>query len=198
MNKFDTVINETVRRYNRSDFLTGDIVKFTKKALNSDWAKSVTQGRLDQIKKMMDSGDVLRVSVTKYVRGNKGEDGINYIDVVREISPGLYTDIVTVPQDSLELVKDEHSGNGRAQDPINPKQRREGQINIKPTEVDAQDSKTSTETAFGTDAAGADMIKQTGVSIGDKSLGNKNINQKFATTKGSKLSKNIASYMDGH
>jgi len=198
MNKFDTVINETVRRYNRSDFLTGDIVKFTKAALNGEWSKTVTPGRLDQIKKMMDSGDVLRVSVTKYIHGNKGEDGINFIDVVREIAPGLYTDIVTVPQEVLELVKDEHSGNERAQDPINPKQRREGQIDIKPVEVDAKDSKKSAETAFGTDAAGADMLKQTGVKMGDKSLRNLEQKQKFATTKGSKLLNHIVSYMDGH
>ena len=108
--KFDKLFENVVARYQRGDFLTGDLVQFTKNALKSEWANKLSPIKRQKLQEMIDSGDNLRVSTVKsaYPMGGHGDwsqqtDQI-WVTIVQERAPGLYMNFIDVPQELLEQI----------------------------------------------------------------------------------------------
>jgi len=154
------IVENALKRYQRSDFLTGDYVVFKKDALKSDWAKELSDAKKAKLQEMIDSGNNLRVSAVKSSHIANGHTDYSqqannfYIDITVETAPGLYTGFITVPEELIE-VKDYYPNMG----PIPDHQKRPDGSHIKPEEHKYE-------------GPAADSTKTT---EGDKSLTTKNI-----------------------
>lgn len=135
--KFEQVLEEQLNRFTRSGLLCGDLVKFKEGYLNDDWMKTQDQIKVDKIKEIVESGDYLRIGHIKspygYSLAGKSYEPDNFfVDVTREIAPGIFTDVVTVPSYLVELIMT--GGENRTQTPINPNNVRPNNEQIKPVE----------------------------------------------------------------
>jgi hypothetical protein len=167
MSKFDSIIKESIQKFNRTELLVGDVVKFNDKAFTGEWAKDLPSQKLELLKNLAKSGDILRVgSVKPKAYLDKVLDPTCYnVDVIREIAPGLHTDVVTVPNNVLDLVQPTGE-NSKSETPVNDKIKREEKIDIKPHEFKSKTELPTQDT-------------------------------KLPQAKGSKLKDHIASYMTG-
>lgn len=170
MGKFDTIITESIQKFNRTDLVVGDVVKFNDKAFKGDWAKELSDGQKAVLTDLAKSGDILRIGSIISQGNLQAVKGMNpehyHVWVVREIAPGLYTDKIMVPNCVLDLVQ--ATGDQRSETPINSKIKREDKIEIK-----------------------AHELKNTKYSLPEKDT-------KLPQTRGNAIKSNIASYMDGH
>ena len=142
-NKFDLIVETTLKRYQGINFLIGDRVKLIEKFFNSDWAKSQPALKLERIKGLIESGDNIRVSAVKAIRPATAQTGHFqdvdgwYVDIVREAAPGLMmsNEVYTLPDFLLELLDDYPNLAGDTPD----SQKRADTSNIKPEDVDLDD-----------------------------------------------------------
>ena len=109
--KFRALIEGVHQRYQNSQFLTGDLVKFKEGALEDEWCAKQADSLRERLKEMNEGDLNLRVSAVKALRpavaGSIQQDqqvGDFYVDLVRETAPGLFLDVVTVPGHLLEIV----------------------------------------------------------------------------------------------
>ena len=133
--RFEQVIKEHYDRFTRNGFLCGDLVKIKQEALDGPWSKTQSVEKINMLRELATSGDYLRVSHIKspygFSAGGKDyEPDSFYLDITREIAPGLFTDKVTLPSYLVELLMT--GGENRTQTPINPKHVRPNNEIIKP------------------------------------------------------------------
>ena len=136
--RFEQVIKEHYDRFTRNGFLCGDLVKIKQEAFDGPWSKTQSIEKINMLKELSSSGDYLRVSHIKspygFSAGGKDyEPDSFYLDITREIAPGLFTDKVTLPSYLVELLMT--GGENRTQTPINPKHVRPNNEIIKPQPV---------------------------------------------------------------
>ena len=165
--KFDLIVEGALTRYQGTNFLVGDRIKFIENFLQHEWAKKQPEVKLERLKQLIESGDNLRISAIKTDRPNTAQNGhfemIDgfYVDVIREKAPGLFMpqEIYTVPQELVELQEDYPNLSGKTPD----SQIKDDPTQIKPSEVDVDDHDLS-------------PVKQTGMGEGDRQLRNKDEN----------------------
>jgi hypothetical protein len=141
MNKFDLIVESAMRRYQGTDLLVGDRVKFIDGYLQHEWTKKCAKMKLERLIDLIDSGDNIRVSAVKALRpstatvGNFHDVDDFYVDIVREQAPGLFTQIFTVPQALLENQEDYPNLAGETPE----SQIRKDDTNIKPKELESDE-----------------------------------------------------------
>lgn len=165
MSKFEALLENTLVRFQRSQFITGDLIKFKKNWQKNPWV----QANIDYAQKIMqfiESGDNLRVSAVKAsqssVQGSYGtyeNEQANLIDITQEFAPGLYRDFMTVPSNIIEVID---TGNNLA--PLPASKKRKDSTQIKPSKID----KIQSDKDFS-------QGKQTKAGEGDRQLNNKNV-----------------------
>lgn len=107
ISKFDVIIETAIQRFQGPHVLVGDLVNFKDDYLKSDWAKGIAENTREVIKKMIDSGNNIRVSSIKSDRPVTSDANhfqmVNgfFVDVVQEMAPGLVMNPVTVPMEIL-------------------------------------------------------------------------------------------------
>jgi len=158
--KFDTVVENALHRFQKTEFLVGDVVEFIKNWENDEWTKRQSSGLIDKLKEVLDSGDNILVTAIKALHddgmksgGNAESPDHHYCDIVQELAPGRYTNVMTVPVHFLKRVD---IGNNRSA-PIPDKNVRKSGAHIKPEEV-------------GEDSDPMGSAESTGVNEGDKDL----------------------------
>jgi len=164
--KFDLIIEGVLRRFQGTNLLVGDRVKFTNSYLQHEWTKKQPSVKLERIKNLIESGDNIRVSAVKSIRPVTAQTGHFeavddfYVDIIREKAPGLFmpAEIFTVPQELLESQEDYPNLAGDTPE----SQIRKDTTNIKPEDVDVEDNELS-------------PVKQTGTGKGDRALKDKNV-----------------------
>lgn len=163
--KFETLLEATLVRYQRSQFLTGDLIKFKKGWQKHPWVQAHPEYAA-KIQEFISSGNNLRLSATKSTpTGVMGQYGTyeneqsNWADITRESAPGLYQDFMTVPDSIIEVVD---TNNNLA--PVPDGMKRKDNTTLKPQNVKI--------------AAGGEEFspeKQTHHGEGDRQLLNKNV-----------------------
>ena len=140
MSKFDIIVESAMRRFQGTDLLVGDRVKFIENYLQHEWWKKQAAVKLERIKGLIESGDNIRVSAVKALRpatasvGNFEDVDDFYVDVVHETAP-----VFTVPQALLEALEDYPNLAGKTPD----SQVRKDNTNIKPEDVEIEDKNLS-------------------------------------------------------
>ena len=141
MSKFDVIIESAMRRFQGTDLLVGDRVKFIDSYLQHEWIKKCAAVKLERLRSLIESGDNIRVSAVKALRPASAHTGHFedvddfYVDIVHEQAPGLFSQVFTVPQALLEAIEDYPNLAGKT-----PKsQIREDDTNIEPEEVKVED-----------------------------------------------------------
>ena len=179
-NKFKTLLENTLVRFQRSQFLTGDLVTFKKGWEKDPWIQANT-GYADKIKEFITSKDNLRVSCTKSNSpavfgsfGNYENQSANIATITRETAPGLYIDFIDVPTSVIE-VKD--TGINLAKVPED--KRKKDPTQIEPKEVETK-SKSDKE---GDIDYSPERQTGTGDKSKDRKLLNKNVPIKFGNKK---------------
>jgi len=162
MNKFNTLLESNITRFQSGGFLTGDIVKFKSGAMGSDWAKKQPEVVLAKLKEFTECDEHIRVSCIKPLRPavSGGAQQIGYMaddfycDIVREKAPGMFMDFITVPSEILE-----YSEQGINLPDIPDSQRGDDPTQAEPQEIKQENS-----------ADPMNPYDQTGVNDGNKSL----------------------------
>ena len=67
-NKFNTIIEENMRRYQQNSLIIGDRIKFIDGFLNHEWTKSQPVLKLERLKALIETGNNIRVSAVKTTR----------------------------------------------------------------------------------------------------------------------------------
>jgi len=169
MNKFNTLLESNISRFQSGGFLTGDIVKFKSNVTTSDWAKKQPEVVMQKLKEFVECDENIRVSCIKPLRpavsggaqqiGHMADDF--YCDIVREKVPGFFMDFITVPAELLEY----HDG-GINLPEIPDSQKSKHETQIDPTTINHEDSGDP-----------VNPHSQTGVGEGDKQLTDQNYKQ---------------------
>lgn len=146
MNKFTTLLEGVFNRYNGGGFLTGDIVTIKDDYASTDWGKEQAANVLDKIKDFIDSGLTIRVSSVKgsipAASGSIQQDnqpGPYFCDIIKEISPGLWHEFITVPASILVINNPDDAG----LPPIPDALKRKDDSHIKPSELGEVEQTTS-------------------------------------------------------
>tara|TARA_R110000824_G_scaffold15095_3_gene63718 strand:- start:286 stop:843 length:558 start_codon:yes stop_codon:yes gene_type:complete len=163
MNKFKTLFEGNFQRYQGGGFLTGDLVRIRPDILTSEWAKMLGLNVVEQVKKFIESDLNIRVSSVKTLRpqvsgGTQQDVGASneyFADVCLEKAPGLFLDFLELPTGFLEQID-----TGINLSPIPDSQKREGEVTIKPEELELE----AGENPF------VDPVDNTKSKEGDKSL----------------------------
>ena len=112
MGKFDLIVETALRRFQGTDLLVGDRVKFIESWLQHEWIKKQAEVKLERLRNLVESGDNIRVSAVKALRpasaGTGHFEDVDdwYVDIVHEQAPGLFSQVFTVPQALLEAQED--------------------------------------------------------------------------------------------
>ena len=141
MSKFNVIVENAMKRYQGSDLLVGDRVKFIDGYLQHEWWRKQAEVKVERLKGLIESGDNIRVSAVKALRPSTAQLGAFedvddfYCDIVHEQAPGLFSQVFTVPQAILEAITDYPNLAGKT-----PKsQIREDDTNIEPEDVKIED-----------------------------------------------------------
>jgi hypothetical protein len=141
MDKFYTLAESIIHRYQSGGFLAGDLVKLREDAFTHEWMKKQAPHFVERIKEMVESGLNLRITAVKGLRpaasgsvqaANQTDDF--YCDVIREHAPGMMMDFVTLPACLLVLANPEDGNLASIPDAMRAKDR----THIKPKEVEQQ------------------------------------------------------------
>ena len=110
--KFDTIVESVMQRYQGTNFLVGDRVKFSENHRSHDWYMALPAVALERLKAVIESGDNIRVTAVTSNRptGSLPVHAPNVIgstvDVCHEMAPGLFHSPWSVPGDILVLQED--------------------------------------------------------------------------------------------
>ena len=145
-NTFNTLFESNFQKFQGGGILSGDVVKFIDGVDSNDWVKAQQPNFIEKLKEMMDSDQNIRVSSVKAVRPASGgavqqDQQVDdfYCDIVSEISPGLWTDFLTVPANIL--VVQDLEGN---LPPVPDSQKRDDDSHINPEEPEIEEGKDET------------------------------------------------------
>lgn len=151
-NKFTKIFESNFQRYQGGGILAGDIVEFIDNILNDEWFDKQNETIKTRVQEFLDGDFNIRVgSVTAKrpaVQGSVQQDqqvDDYYVDVVKELAPGLFTDVITLP---IHLVKKIDTGNNLA--PVPDSQRRQDTSHVKPEEVALEAGEDESNAVFGT------------------------------------------------
>jgi hypothetical protein len=140
--KFSVICEETLTRYQQSGFLCGDYVSFKKDATSHEFFKKADKGLQAQIKDIIESGDLCRISLLKSGKSEtfKGpvqaanistKDG--WADIIHEYGPGRFDGTMSVPLYMIEKIDIEGDMNGYPQ--YSDRIKRQNRTDGKPAEV---------------------------------------------------------------
>ena len=111
MRNFNLVLENVFSKYQRGNHRVGDLVKFKEDALRHEWVKGLADNKMQRLNDMINSGENIRVCDVKPAynpginRDPTRDVGPWHVDIVTERAPGLYTDVLTVPEDMLEGIE---------------------------------------------------------------------------------------------
>ena len=210
--KFEKLAESTMVRFQQGGILVGDLVRFKKDIVNNPKLKNITDQMRETILQVGESGLNLRVSAIKSIRpSSSGTDQTGatesptdfWVDVVVEYAPGNYSTPFTIPVEVVEQV-DTHGNLA----PIPDELKREGDVNIKPEEVEIQLTVKNIKIPFGDgpvteDSEDSDVIgdlysemhsrKYNCLTVAVPSVFSENIS-KYLTTEGYSITK---TYLEG-
>lgn len=107
---FDKILNEAHNALESNRIIHGAVVKLKKNYKNSDWFKDLPQNTKDTLAYFEKTKNNIRVSSVKEQNNLVGSSVNNnecckVADIVEEISPANWTNVMTVPISVLEPVK---------------------------------------------------------------------------------------------
>jgi len=168
-NKFNTIIEENMRRYQQNTLIVGDRVKFIDGFENHEWTKTQPVLKVERLRALIEGGQNIRITAVKTDRPNTSEsghfeivDGV-YYDIVEEIAPGRYGHLFTVPSNLVEHLDDYPNIAGDT-----PSQQvKDDPTHINTKEVTVEDNELGPKNQ--TDAHGGDLsLNNTNVDLGGK------------------------------
>ena len=107
--KFDVLLEYSLNRFQTGGFLLGDVVIIKPAALKHEEIVNRGQSYKDLIESKIKNKELLRVTAVKSIRqdvpGRPHNSAVAgyYVDVAEEYAPGLYTNVMTLPADVLEV-----------------------------------------------------------------------------------------------
>ena len=110
--KFDTIVESVMQRFQGTNFLVGDRVKFAENHTSHDWYRNLPEVALERLNAMIESGNNLRVTSVTANRptGTLPVHAPNVtgmvVDIAMETAPGLFQNPFSVPCDLLVLQED--------------------------------------------------------------------------------------------
>ena len=137
--KYEKICEDTLYRFQQNGFLRGDYVKVRKNALQNECVKSMSEQMKALIDAAIKENTYLRIS---YIKSGRSEvaggpvdapniPGSLWADVYFEHAPGMWSNVMTLPLEVLELVE-VTGANGYAQ--YNPNLVRPNTPEPKPSE----------------------------------------------------------------
>lgn len=151
-NKFTKIFESNFQRYQGGGILAGDIVKLVDNIESDEWFDKQSDTLRDRVKEFLNGDFNIRVGSVSAKRAAEGgpvqqDQQVDdyYVDIVKELAPGLFTDVMTLPIHLVQKVDE----NGNLA-PIPDSQRREDTSHIKPEEVDVESGSDETNPVFGT------------------------------------------------
>lgn len=151
-NKFTKIFESNFQRYQGGGILAGDIVKFVDNILSDEWFDKQNETIKQRVQEFLDGDFNIRVGSVNALRPAAGgpvqqDQQVDdyYVDVVKELAPGLFTDVMTLP---IHLVQKIDTDGNLA--PIPDSQRRDDTSHINPEEVDVEEGQDETNAVFGT------------------------------------------------
>lgn len=151
-NKFTKIFESNFQRYQGGGILAGDVVEFVDNILNDEWFDKQSDTIKSRVQEFIDGDFNIRVGSVSAKRPANGgsvqqDQQVDdyYVDVVKELAPGLFTDVMTLP---IHLVQKVDTGDNLA--PIPDSQRREDTSHIKPEDVDVPEGEDESNAVFGT------------------------------------------------
>ncbi len=153
--KFDTIIESVMQRYQGTNFLVGDRVKFTENHTSHPWFDALPAVAKERLVAVIESGNNIRVTGVTANRPSgtlpvhaPNVTGLT-VDIAQEQAPGLFVTPFSVPDDIIVLQED---GINLAGDTPEGQIRKDGS-HIKPKEASLDDTSTSDFAPYGnTDA----------------------------------------------
>ena len=82
MSKFDILVESAMRRYQGTDLLVGDRVKFIEAYLQHEWIKKQASMKLERLRDLIESGEKMNKAVNNYNKLKTNielEESANYI-----------------------------------------------------------------------------------------------------------------------
>ena len=124
MSKFDTIFEAQIGRFVKSGPIAGDYVKFASNLKSSDWYTGQDEARksyVDEIVTVSEEGKPLMLStIKKAVYETETTDSqAQLADIAVEISPGFYSQNLTIPLELLEFAISSADARGTQKDPNN-------------------------------------------------------------------------------
>lgn len=157
--KYDTIIENTITRFEQGGVLSGDLVRFRKDAMKNEKIKGMMENYKAMIEDAMGTDLNLRVSAIKSIRptttGNYG-GGSNsgtraptdyFVDIVVEYAPGLWRNPITVPIEVLEVV-DTNGNLAPVPDSLKRKNKVEMPKDVESPDADRKTPETNTKPQF--------------------------------------------------
>ena len=112
MSEFDIILENALHRYQRTEFLVGDLIKLVDSWDSDDWVKRQSGGQIDKVREIVGSGHHLRVAGIRGLyndgsnaHGNQDSADYHYIELVEELAPGRYSNFVTLPVHLIQRVE---------------------------------------------------------------------------------------------
>ena len=103
-NKFTKIFESNFQRYQAGGILAGDVVNFVDNILNDEWFDKQSDTIKDRVQEFIDGDFNIRVGSVSAKRPANGgpvqqDQQVDdyYVDVVKELAPGLFTDVITLP-----------------------------------------------------------------------------------------------------
>lgn len=151
-NKFTKIFESNFQRFQGGGILAGDIVKFIDNVTSDEWFTKQNDAVRDKVQSMIDGDLNLRIGSVSAkrpaaqgaVQQDQQVDDF-YCDVVKELAPGLFTDVTTVP---IHLVQKIDTDNNLA--PVPDSVRYDDKSHVKPEEVAIQAGDDESNAVFGT------------------------------------------------
>lgn len=143
--KFDTIIESVMQRYQGTNFLVGDRVKFTENHTSHPWFDALPAVAKERLVAVIESGNNIRVTGVTANRptGTLPVHAPNVtgltVDIAQEQAPGLFITPFSVPDDIIVLQED---GINLAGDTPEGQIRKDGS-HIKPKEAPLNDTAAS-------------------------------------------------------
>lgn len=151
-NKFTKIFESNFQRYQGGGLLPGDVVNLVDNITSDEWFDKQSDTIKSKIQEFLDGDLNIRVgsvsakrpAVAGSVQQDQQVDDY-YVDIVKELAPGLFTDVITLP---IHLVSKIDTENNLA--PVPDSQRREDTSHVEPEEVEVEEGQDESNAVFGT------------------------------------------------
>lgn len=150
-NKFMSLFESAMNRYQRGGFLIGDVFKFDDNFKNDDEYKDLGQNVKDFIDDMIESGLNIKVvgikdsTPQRYPAGNNSSSLHTILDIALDNTGGRFTHQCSIPSGLGQPGESPYPN----LDPIPDSARRKDRVNIKPEELSEDEENLSNKTDRG-------------------------------------------------